>query len=406
MARVAAAGPRRGKRLPAGNGEKTAAPTIPADVVREARAIAAWFSVRQRDLPWRRPFTAPGIVAEAASDALHGSRTVPRRDPYRVWIAEIMLQQTQVATVIPYYDRWMSRFPDVRALAAASDAEVLEAWSGLGYYSRARNILATARGLAERGGAFPDTREGLLALKGIGEYTAGAIASLAFDRPEPILDGNLVRVFSRRYGMDFLPDSKANKDAYWRKAKEWASAHRPGLVNEGLMELGALVCAPRNPACGICPLAGECLARKTGAQAVLPPAKARKAAVDVEGFAIAVFRQGRDGREVLLYTPERDERLAGLRTYPFFPAADWPALKSAWKSAVPGLAKAALKPRPGLVTHGITHHRYRIRLAEGEVGEGDAANPLPVGYAWAPEGELGRLLVSSLPVKIRRALAR
>jgi A/G-specific adenine glycosylase len=344
---------------------------VPMAVAEDALALAAWFSARQRDLPWRLPFSAPGGVAEGAPAAWAGQGVMPRRDPYRVWIAEIMLQQTQVATVIPYYERWMGRFPDVSALAAASDADVLEAWAGLGYYSRARNILVTARELAARGGAFPDTREGLMALKGVGEYTAGAIASLAFDRPEPILDGNLVRVFSRFYGMGFLPDSKANKDAYWGKAKEWAAAHRPGLVNEGLMELGALVCTPRNPACGECPLAERCHARREGNQAALPPAKARKAAVDVQGFAVAAFRKGKgngkgsgngkNGREVLLYTPLREERLAGLLTYPFFPAEDWPSLRSAWNSALPGLAEAALRPRPGLVTHGITHHRYRIR---------------------------------------------
>lgn len=382
-------------------------------VAEDAQALAAWFSARQRDLPWRLPFSAPGGVGEDARPAWAGKGALPRRDPYRVWIAEIMLQQTQVATVIPYYERWMGRFPDVSALAAASDAEVLEAWAGLGYYSRARNLLVTARELAARGGAFPDTREGLLALKGVGEYTAGAIASLAFDRPEPILDGNLVRVFSRLYGMGFLPDSKANKAAYWGKAKEWAAAHRPGLVNEGLMELGALVCAPRNPACGDCPLAERCHARLTGTQAAFPPAKARKAAVDVEGFAVAAFRNGkgsaqggtRGGREVLLYTPEREERLAGLLTFPFFPASDWPSLKAAWKSALPGLAETPLRPRPGLVTHGITHHRYRIRLAEAVVAGTAAEAPLPERYAWAPEGDLDRLLVSSLPLKIRRALA-
>jgi A/G-specific adenine glycosylase len=374
-------------------------------VAGDAQALAAWFSARQRDLPWRLPFAGPGMVSEDAPGAWTGPGAMPRRDPYRVWIAEIMLQQTQVATVIPYYERWMGRFPDVSALAAASDAEVLEAWAGLGYYSRARNILVTARELAARGGAFPDTREGLLALKGVGEYTAGAIASLAFDRPEPILDGNLVRVFSRLYGMGFLPDSKANKDAYWGKAKEWAAAHRPGLVNEGLMELGALVCAPRNPACGECPLAERCHARRTGTQGSLPPSKARKAAVDVEGFAVAAFRNGTGGREVLLYTPDKEERLAGLLTYPFFPASGWPALKAAWKTALPGLAEAALRPRPGVVTHGITHHRYRIRLAEAAVDGRAAAAALPERYAWALEGELDRLLVSSLPLKIRGALA-
>ena len=373
-----------------------AAIAAPSEMRREAEAIAAWFSGRMRDLPWRRPFTSAGVVSEAAA--------APRRDPYRVWIAEIMLQQTQVATVIPYFDRWMERFPDVVSLAAAGESDVLAAWAGLGYYSRARNILVTARELAARGGAFPDTREGLLALKGIGEYTAGAIASLAFDRPEPILDGNLVRVFSRLYGMDFLPDSAAHKAAYWGKARQWAEAHRPGLVNEGLMELGALVCMPRNPLCGECPLAGDCAARRAGTQSRLPPAKARKPGLDVEGFAVAAFRQAGSGREALLYAPRKDERLAGLLTFPVFQAPDWPALKAAWKAALPGLSQAALRPRPGTVAHGITHHHYRLRLAEAAVGAGEAEAPLPPGYAWAPVDTLDRMLVSSLPRKIWRAL--
>jgi len=365
-------------------------------VEREAEALAAWFSAGQRDLPWRQPYSAPGVLAEE-NDA-------PRRDPYRVWIAEIMLQQTQVATVVPYFERWMARFPDVFALAAAAEADALEAWAGLGYYSRARNILVTARELVARGGAFPDTREGLLALKGIGEYTAGAIASLAFDRPEPILDGNLVRVFSRLYGMAFLPDSKVNRAAYWDKAREWAEAHRPGLVNEGLMELGALICTPRNPSCDDCPLSAGCVARRDGTQATLPPAKGRKAGVDVEGYAVAAYRNVGEGRQVLLYTAGKDERLAGLVNFPFFAVPDWTGLKGAWKAALPGLVSAHLKPRPATVSHGITHYRYRIRLAEANVEARKAESILPEGYAWVEEEALGRLLVSSLPRKIWRSL--
>ena len=361
----------------------------------EAESLAAWFAARQRDLPWRLPFA--GGVAEGIT---------PRRDPYRVWIAEIMLQQTQVATVIPYFNRWMERFPDIASLAAAGEGEVLEAWAGLGYYSRARNILVTARELAARGGAFPATREGLLGLKGIGEYTAGAIASLAFDRPEPILDGNLVRVFSRRYGLGFLPDSRAHREVYWGKAREWAEAHRPGLVNEALMELGALICVPRNPACAECPLSGSCAARREGRQAEFPPVKARTAGVDVQGYAVAAFREAGGGREVLLYTPGKAERLAGLLTFPFFPAPDWPSFKAAWKAALPGFAGAALKPRPAMVAHGITHHRYRMRLAETSLPGDSALGPVPSGYAWSAVAGLEKVLVSSLPRKLWRAFGK
>ena len=316
-----------------------------------AEALSAWFAANQRELPWRRPYAgsgfAGGMLAEApaqsGASATTAIKTPPRRDPYRTWISEIMLQQTQVATVIGYFNRWMERFPDVDSLARAQESEVLEAWAGLGYYSRARNVLVTAREVSARGG-FPSSREELLGLKGIGEYTAGAIASLAFDLPEPILDGNLVRVFSRVYGMDFLPDAKEQKAAYWDIARAWALAHKPGLVNEGLMELGALVCSPRNPACDACPLAAFCSARAAGSQDRLPPAKARKQSVDVEGYVVAAFRLGAAGLEVLLYTPGKEERLAGLLTFPIFDAGDLPGLRTAWKSALPGLASAAAGP--------------------------------------------------------------
>lgn len=374
-------------------------PTQSDQVRASAEALAAWFAASQRSLPWRQSLTQGQVflLAEPGANA-------PRRDPYRTWISEIMLQQTQVSTVIAYFNRWMERFPDVASLAAAQEADVLEAWAGLGYYSRARNVLATAREVAAMGGRFPSTREGLLALKGIGEYTAGAIASLAFDRPEPILDGNLVRVFSRLYAMDFLPDDKDGKAAYWDRARAWAEAHKPGLVNEALMELGALVCAPRNPLCGECPLAASCEARASGSQSELPPAKARKQSVDVEGYAVAAYRSGDRGTEVLLYTPGKEERLAGLLTFPFFPAADLVTLREAWKRCLPGMGGAVLRPRPTVVTHGITHHRYRLRLADVRLGTREGVAALPPGYAWAPVEGLEKSLVSSLPLKIWQAL--
>lgn len=324
-----------------------------------------------------------------------------RRDPYRTWISEIMLQQTQVATVTAYFLRWMERFPDIKSLAAAAESDVLEAWAGLGYYSRARNVLATARQVvSDHGGRFPWRRADLLGLKGVGEYTAGAISSIAFNRPEPILDGNLVRVFSRLYGIGFLPDTKEGKAAYWALARTWAECQVPALVNEGLMELGALVCAPRNPRCGTCPLSGCCIAFAQGRQESLPPANPRKDAVDVTGYAVAAFREG----EVLLYRPGKPERLAGLLTFPTFPVADLPGLREAWNRALPHLADPAFRPRPVTVTHSITHHRYRLRIAEARVQGPAARAGLPEGYVWTGLNELDRVLVSSLPSKIWKAI--
>lgn len=379
--------------------------------VKPAKALARWFQANQRDLPWRLALEVPDaglVVREAAHPQVSSDRDAlpsPRRDPYRTWISEIMLQQTQVSTVVDYYHRWMERFPDVAALAGAAEKEVLEAWAGLGYYSRARNVLATARKVMEdHGGAFPWRREDLLGLKGVGEYTAGAIASLAFNRPEPILDGNLVRVFSRLYALDFLPDGKEGKKAYWDLSRAWVEAHDAALVNEGLMELGALICTPRNPDCASCPLSAHCAAFKTSAQERFPPARSRKDSVDVAGFAVAAFREGKDGEEVLLYTPRKAERLAGLLTFPLFPVADLPALREAWRAGLPGLPKTALRPRAVTVTHSITHHRYRLRIVEGRVEAGARTRSLPEGYAWAPVAGVERMLVSSLPKKIWKAV--
>lgn len=369
-----------------------------ADVGESARALSAWFQANRRDLPWRISHDPGDSVAEPAPDP------TPRRDPYRTWISEIMLQQTQVSTVRDYFRRWMIRFPDIASLAGADEADVLEAWAGLGYYSRARNVLATARKIAaDYGGRFPWRRADLLELKGVGEYTAGAIASLAFNRPEPILDGNIVRVFSRLNGLDFLPDDKAGKQAYWDLARTWVESHEPALVNEGLMELGALVCTPKSPDCGNCPLTRYCKAFSAKAQDRFPPARSRKATVDVAGFAVIALAGSGRGSRILLYTPGKAERLAGLFTFPVFPESGLPGLIEAWKSDLPGLAEAALSLSGSSVTHSITHHRYRLGIAMARLDKPAWAAQLPAGYTWLPIGDMERILVSSLPRKIWKA---
>jgi A/G-specific adenine glycosylase len=378
---------------------------VKAGVGESARALSAWFLANQRDLPWRKSLASGDSVEEPMPDVRSANEPAPRRDPYGTWISEIMLQQTQVATVMDYYRRWMVRFPDIAALAGAEEADVLEAWAGLGYYSRARNVLATARKIAaEYGGRFPWRRAELLELKGVGEYTAGAIASLAFNRPEPILDGNIVRVFSRLNAMDFLPEDKAGKQAYWDLARTWTESHEPALVNEGLMELGALVCTPKSPACDRCPLTRFCKACSAKAQDRFPPARSRKETVDVGGFAVTAFAgSGREMR-VLLYTPGKAERLAGLFTFPVFAESGLPGLIKGWKSELPGLAKAALSLSGSSVTHSITHHRYRLGIAEARLDKSALAATLPAAYAWMPVADMDRVLVSSLPRKIWKAV--
>ena len=396
--------------------------SVGPNLIQSASDLVGWFRASARVLPWRtdqaswfRPDqaawgqpalmvreTPPGplsVPGGPRSDA-SGAALEPRRDPYRTWIAEIMLQQTQVATVIEYYRRWMDRFPDLASLASAAEEDVLGLWAGLGYYSRARNILATAREVvSSHGGEFPRQREKLLGFKGIGDYTAGAIASLAFNLPEPILDGNLVRVFSRIYGLDFLPDTAEGKKAYWDLARAWVQAREPALVNEGLMELGALVCTPKNPSCGVCPLAAYCLAKAEGRQEELPPAKARKEAEAIRGFAVILRRED----EVLLYRPRKGELLAGLLTFPVFAldgAHTMPALKKAWSDRLPGLPVPAFRPRPVTVTHSITHHQFRLRLAEAMLEPGGGGLEWPDGYAWTDEARVEAALVSSFSTKI------
>ena len=210
--------------------------------------LLAWWDHDHADLPWRQT-----------------------KDPYAIWVAEIMLQQTQIAAVIPYYERWLARFPTVQTLAAASLDEVLKLWEGLGYYSRARNLHAAAQTIAhELDGQIPTTAARLMNLKGIGRYTAGAIASIAFDEPAPVLDGNVIRVLSRLYD---LPDDvtlTATKKLLWQLVEELVPDERPGDFNQALMEAGQRLCLPANPRCLLCPLSPDCLARKRGTQLERP----------------------------------------------------------------------------------------------------------------------------------------
>jgi A/G-specific adenine glycosylase len=222
-----------------------------------SRRILAFYRLHGRSLPWRRT-----------------------RDPYAIWICEVMAQQTRLETMTAYWRRWMARFPTVRALAAAPLDDVLAAWAGLGYYSRARNLHAAARLIvAEHGGRFPTSFDALVALPGVGRYTAGAIASIAFGLKVPVVDGNVSRVLSRVHGV-------AGEDAreLWRLAGEAVPDDGPGDYNQGLMDLGATVCTPRNPTCLVCPLADLCVARREGRTAELPgrPARAEPPTLLVE----------------------------------------------------------------------------------------------------------------------------
>ena len=244
------------------------------------KRLLAWFRQFQRDLPWRRT-----------------------RDPYCVWVSEIMLQQTRVAAVIPYYERFLERFPNLLGLAGAPEDEVLRLWSGLGYYSRARNLHKAAQKIvAEHGGEFPSHLEDVLALPGIGNYTAGAILSIAFEQKQAVLDGNVARVLARLGAIR----GDLRESARWQELQECANAYLvpkgPGDWNQAMMELGATLCSPKSPQCLLCPVAQFCEGRKLGIADLLPEKRKKRATVEIR-LAAAVFADGH-GRTLLLPPPE------------------------------------------------------------------------------------------------------
>ncbi len=239
-------------------------------LVRLRPRLVRWYRAQQRDLPWRRT-----------------------RDPYRIWISEIMLQQTRVDVVVPYYRAFVRRYPTVRALARAPLEDVLRAWSGLGYYRRARHLHAAAQTVVrEHGGRVPDDVPGLRALPGIGDYTAGAIASIAFGRREPILDGNVVRVFARWFEIEDDVESPAVRRRMWELARRWACTRTPGDANQALMELGATVCTRAAPRCDACPVRRMCRARAAGRTLELPRPRKRPEPSRVHAIAFLVRRGG------------------------------------------------------------------------------------------------------------------
>jgi A/G-specific adenine glycosylase len=231
-------------------------------------ALCAWYEENARSLPWRET-----------------------RDPYRIWISEVMLQQTQVKTVLRYYGRFLERFPTLEALAGADPDALMKAWEGLGYYARARRLPEAARWILERGG-WPETQEGLQEAPGIGRYTAGALASMAFGQAAPILDGNVKRVWSRLFVVKEVPAGKA-LERFWADSAAAVTAADPPVVNQALMELGAKVCTPRSPACGKCPLSSWCRAFKEGEPAKYPIRKPRAAVPTVQVSVGLIWREDR-----------------------------------------------------------------------------------------------------------------
>ncbi|MBW3539945.1 MAG: A/G-specific adenine glycosylase [Planctomycetes bacterium] len=306
------------------------------------RQLRNWYARNGRDLAWRRT-----------------------RDPYRVWVSEIMLQQTTVAAVAPYFERFLARFPNVAALADAAEEDVLRLWEGLGYYSRARNLRRAAERIVhDYGGRFPHDAGGLQRLPGIGRYTAGAIVSFAFDRPAAIVEANTLRLYCRLLGYAGDPRSSAGQRVLWEFAERLVPRRSPGRFNQALMELGATVCRPAAPDCSRCPVRRHCVAFGENTQDVIPRAAARPAVTQVTEAMVAISRRGR----FLLRRRPPSERWAGLWDFPRFELngsacdGDSPAVR--------GFVEEQLQERHGVAAavdslltemrHGVT--RYRIRL--------------------------------------------
>lgn len=382
-------------------------------------ALLRWFARNARDLPWRRTL-----------------------DPYAIWISEIMLQQTQVKTVIPYWERWMRELPDARALAKAPSERVLKLWEGLGYYTRARNLQKAAQQIArEHGGQFPIAFDDILALPGVGRYTAGAIASIAFNQPAPILDGNVIRVLTRLFGIAENPREKETNARLWNLAKAltqnaagrrkhfsilnfpsfaarqsaapcFAKALRGGesarrrqssmagassALNQSLMELGALVCTPRQPRCGECPVRRQCEARKTDRVEMLPnlgkrpPAAARR---------FAAFLVQHEGRWLV------QQRPAGVVNAHLweFPNLEVSASVTLADAATRFFGRKAQRLDPlAVVRHSIT--RYRISL-EACLAMTRGNLPAYERARWLPLPELEQLAFTSAHRKVLQALRR
>ena len=311
-----------------------------------AKLLLEWYRQGHRDLPWRRT-----------------------DDPYCIWVSEIMLQQTRAQAVIPYYERFLTRYPNVETLARSAEEDVLALWSGLGYYSRARN-LRRAAGHIQTAGGFPREFQAIRQLPGVGDYTAAAIASIAFGLPHAVLDGNVLRVVARVENDPSDIAAVRTREHFRAVAQDWLDPRSPAAFNQALMELGATVCLARNPLCLVCPLSSLCQARAEGTVAQLPVKLRRVEPVRVEDTLLVIHRRGR----VLLRRREAGERrMAGF-----------------WELPTPDhLPGARVGQAIGTVRHSITHHRYQFRVAQA------SASPRERSFRWFPTDHLAAIPLST-----------
>jgi A/G-specific adenine glycosylase len=353
---------------------------IPAWMTKLSSLLLKWYSTHHRRLPWRG-----------------------HPDPYAVWVSEIMLQQTRVETVIPYFENWMRRFPLVEDLAAATEQDVLNAWEGLGYYSRARNLHKAARMVVQdHNSVLPPDLEVLRALPGIGRYTAGAIASIAFGLDEPALDGNLRRIYARLFDVSVPADSPAGEKILWELAAEHLPKGSAGDFNQALMDLGSAICLPKNPRCSLCPLMEICKAKELGIQEKRPVIKPKKAVPHHVHAAGVILKKGR----VLLAKRPSSGLLGGMWEFPNGRVDGDPArgLGSALKTGYRlGVRKGAAL---GTIQHAYTHFRVTVHVFGCEL----LAAPAVKTLKWVrlkeledyPMGRIDRLIARTVLEKNRR----
>ncbi len=345
-----------------------------------ARRLLAWYATNARQLPWRG-----------------------QADAYAVWVSEIMLQQTRVETVLPYFERWMQRFPTLTALCAASQQEVLSAWEGLGYYSRARNLQRAAqRVAAEYGGRLPEEAGELQKLPGIGRYTAAAIASMAFGKDEAALDGNIKRVLARVFDVEQPAASPGGQRRLWQLAAEHLPPGKAGDYNQALMDLGATLCTPREPACPTCPLAGLCLAYRRGVQAQRPVTAQKPPIPHYEVTAAVIHRDGR----VLIARRPPNGLLGGLWEFPGGKQQVEESLEECLKREICeelGVEVGVREPL-GVYRHAYTHFSVRLHAFHCALVEGEPQALHATEIRWVGKGELGAYPMGKLDRQIARRL--
>ncbi len=322
-------------------------------------ALLTWYRQNGRTLPWRG-----------------------HPDPYAVWVSEIMLQQTRVETVIPYFEKWMKQFPTIKVLAKASEQDVLNLWEGLGYYSRARNLHKAAKIVNEKfNGELPRDLDELRGLPGIGRYTVGAIASMAFGLDEPTLDGNLRRVFARVFDVSQPADSPAGEKILWGLAAEHLPKGQAGDYNQALMDLGATICLPKNPRCLICPLMKLCKARELGIQEKRPVLKPKKSTPHYVHAAAVIVRRGK----VLLMKRPSKGLLGGMWEFPNARVNGDPAKELAKAIQTATRLKVKRKDALGIVKHAYTHFKVTVHAFCAEL----VSMPDDENLKWVKAGELG-----------------